>query len=321
MPRDDGTEQARAKWADPNRTASGEARARVPLETDAGRGATTLWFNTGVLCNIACANCYIESSPTNDRLVYLSRSEVAETLDQIEARAWPTREIGITGGEPFMNPDIIGILEETLSRGYATLVLTNAMRPMTRPRVQAGLLDLKARYGDRLTLRVSLDHYTQARHDEERGARAFERAWEGLDWLAQERFDISIAGRTLWNEEEQEVRDGFRQLFAARGLPLDASDPRRLVLFPEMDEAKDPPEITTACWDILGKKPEQIMCASARMVVKRKGAARPVFLACTLIAYDAAFELGETAEEAEAPVALKHPSCATFCVLGGASCS
>jgi hypothetical protein len=88
-----------------------------------------------------------------------------------------------------------------------------------------------------------------------------------------------------------------------------------------MDASVEVPEITTACWDILGKSPDALMCASSRMVVKRKGAKKPSVLACTLLPYDPAFELGETLAAAEGPVALNHPHCAKFCVLGGASCS
>ena len=81
------------------------------------------------------------------------------------------------------------------------------------------------------------------------------------------------------------------------------------------------PEITTDCWGILNKSPNDIMCSSSRMVVKRKGADKPAVLACTLLAYAPEFELGETLAEAERDVALNHPHCAKFCVLGGASCS
>jgi hypothetical protein len=88
-----------------------------------------------------------------------------------------------------------------------------------------------------------------------------------------------------------------------------------------MDESVDVPEITTACWGILGKHPKEVMCASSRMVVKRKGAAKPAVLACTLLPYAPEFELGETLAEAEGAVFLNHPHCAKFCVLGGASCS
>ena len=94
-----------------------------------------------------------------------------------------------------------------------------------------------------------------------------------------------------------------------------------LVLFPEMDAAADVPEITDACWSILEVSPQAMMCASSRMVVKTKGAARPHVVACTLLPYDPQFALGETLGEASRPVRLNHPHCARFCVLGGASCS
>ena len=115
-----------------------------------------------------------------------------------------------------------------------------------------------------------------------------------------------------------------------RGWPIDANDRAQLVLFPEMDESADVPEITTACWAILHKSPNEVMCASSRMVVKQKGAARPVVLPCTLLPYDPAFEMGATLAEAaradggmfdRGAVKLCHPHCAKFCVLGGGSCS
>jgi hypothetical protein len=93
------------------------------------------------------------------------------------------------------------------------------------------------------------------------------------------------------------------------------------MLFPEMDASRDVPEITEACWGILHRAPESVMCASSRMVVKRRGAERPAVLACTLLAYDERFELGATLADARGPVALNHPHCASFCVLGGAACS
>jgi hypothetical protein len=93
------------------------------------------------------------------------------------------------------------------------------------------------------------------------------------------------------------------------------------MVFPEMDPFADVPEITDACWGILGKSPESVMCATSRMVVKRKGAARPAVIACTLLPYDPQFELGRTLTEAAGPVPLNHPHCAKFCVLGGGACS
>ena len=303
-----------AKFRDPFVTARGETRATVAL-----KALDTLWFNTGTLCNLACTGCYIESSPRNDRLEYLTRAEVRQYLDEIAADALPTRSIGFTGGEPFINPDILGMLEDVLSRGLHALVLTNAMLPMRK--LRDPLLALHRSYSETLKIRVSLDHYTQAGHEAERGARSWQPTIDGLVWLAEHKFAIDVAGRRLTPEPEDSLRLGYGRLFAAMGLPVDAADPVRLMLFPEMDPASDVPEITTACWGILHKSPEDVMCASARMVVKRKDAAAPVVLACTLVPYDVRFEMGRTLKEASGAVALNHPYCASFCVLGGAACS
>src|SRR6478752_5638744 len=268
------------KFRDPDWTASGERRAQVPLQA-----LRTLWINTGSLCNIECRNCYIESSPENDRLAYVSRAEVSAFLDEIGREALPTREIGFTGGEPFMNPDILAMLGDALARGHFALVLTNAMQPMQRPRIKSGLLGLREAHGARLVIRVSLDHYGKALHEEERGPDTYDKTVEGIDWLACHGFAL---------------------------------------------ERADVPEITTACWGILHKSPSDVMCSSSRMVVKRKGAAHPVVLPCTLLPYDPAFEMGATLAEAaradggmfaSGAVKLCHPHCAKFCVLGGGSCS
>ncbi len=303
-----------AKFRDPFVTAKGETRASVPL-----RSLDTLWFNTGTLCNLTCANCYIESSPRNDRLAYLTHADVAAYLDEIARDCLPTRLIGFTGGEPFMNPAIIAILADVLDRGLDALVLTNAMTPMRHHR--AALLDLRARHGDRLRLRVSLDHYTPAEHEAERGAGSWKPTIEGLAWLSRHGFVIDVAGRRFTTEPEAVVRDGYARVFAEHGVTVDAADPVRLMLFPEMDPIRDVPEITTECWGILDKSPDDVMCATSRMVAKRQGADTPVVLACTLLAYDPAFELGRSLAEASRPVALNHPFCASFCVLGGAACS
>ncbi len=316
---------ALAKFEHPDWTAGGEPRAHVALER-----LETLWFNTGTLCNITCVNCYIESSPRNDRLAYLTVDEVRRFLDEIAREGLGTREIGFTGGEPFMNPDILGMVGCALERGFEVLVLTNAMQPMQRPRVKAGLIALNERFGARLTLRVSLDHYTQALHDTERGARSWDVTLKGIDWLNANGFSFAIAGRTCWGESEAELRAGYARLIAERGWLVDPSNPMALVLFPEMDETADVPEITTRCWGLLEKRPSEMMCAASRMVIRRAGSDAATVVPCTLIAYEEAFEMGASLAQAaladggmfrKGAVKLCHPHCSKFCVLGGGSCS
>jgi len=316
---------SKLKFSDPDWTLNGERRAYVSLKR-----LETFWINTGTLCNIECVNCYIQSSPTNDRLVYISAKEASSFYDEISMLGLDTHEIGFTGGEPFMNPDIMLMMEDALNRGFDVLVLTNAMRPMQRPRIKEKLLELKQQFGDKLSLRISLDHYTQKLHEIERGPGTWAPAIAGLDWLCENDFKVSVAGRTCWNETEDTGRPGYEKLFKSRAYKIDSSDPGALVLFPEMDEMADVPEITTACWDILNVSPDDVMCAFSRMAVKHKGEDRLSIVPCTLLPYDKAFDMGETLAESlnadggsfkQGAVKLNHPHCSKFCVLGGGKCS
>ena len=303
------------KFQDPLRTATGEVRATVALTA-----IETLWFNTGSLCNIQCEHCYMESGPKKDDLAYLSAAQVGSFLDEIAGHALPTREIGFTGGEPFMNKALPAMLDDVLSRGHRALVLTNAMKPLWHMR--DALLAIKAAHGtERLTLRVSIDHPLADLHERERGPDTWAPMEGGVAWLVEHGFRVDVAGRSVWNEDESQARAAFQRLFDDWGLDLDAQDPARMVLFPEMDAQLDVPEITTACWDILGVRPDAQMCATARMVVLRKGESQPSVVPCTLLPYDRAFDLGHSLAQATCDVPLNHPHCAKFCVLGGASCS
>lgn len=302
------------KFKDPIMTADGQQRAAVTLSS-----LRTLWFNTGSLCNITCVNCYMDSSPKNDALVYITLAEFQTYLDEIQSAKMDVEEIAFTGGEPFMNPDMIPMIDAALSQGFKVLVLTNAMKPLLNKRDH--LKAIHDRFGDALSLRISIDHFTREGHEQIRGENTWPPMIEGLKWLAENGFDIAVAGRTCWDETEPQARDGYRAFFEAEGIAIDASNPAKLVLFPEMDVEVDVPEITTQCWNILNVSPDAMMCASSRMVVKRKGAETPVVVPCTLLPYDPSFEMGSRLTEASETVHLNHPHCAKFCVLGGASCS
>lgn len=302
------------KFSNPYVTADGQQRAIVSF-----KGFETLWFNTGTLCNLECLNCYIESSPKNDRLVYLKLAEVKTYLDEAATLVPSPSEIGFTGGEPFMNPDFVAMLDLSLGMNFRVLVLTNAMKPMHHRR--SDLLELHKKYDDRLAIRVSLDHYSQVNHEELRGRHSWVPAVEGLTWLSRSGLRVSVAGRMIWGETESEVRNGYRRLFETLDVTIDADDPQQLILFPEMDEKLDVPEITETCWKTLDVDPSSIMCATSRMVVKPKGALSPHVMACTILPYEEEFAMGKTLAESSESVKLNHPHCARFCVLGGGSCS
>lgn len=311
MAKGDAKNRAPAKFKDPFVTADGAMRASVTMQT-----LRRLWFNTGTLCNLTCTGCYVESSPSNDRLVYLTRDDVAPFFDEIDAAV----DIGFTGGEPFLNPHIIELLGMALSLGHRVIVQTNAMHPMMRPRMMEGLIALMKEHGDRLTLQVSLDQPEMSAHDVVRGAGAFEEAATGIDWLIANDFDVRIAGRK-WGADEAGLRQRYDVLFRERDWTVDALSTRDLELLPEMEGAADAPEVATDCWDLFDAAPDGVMCASSRMVMRRAGAARASVAACKLVPFDPAFELGETLADSASVVQLNHPHCAQFCVMGGGHCA
>ncbi|OUR97874.1 radical SAM protein [Halobacteriovorax marinus] len=301
------------KWENLYTTAKNDERGKVPFTH-----LKTLWFNTGTLCNLACENCYIESNPKNDRLTYLSLADVTPYLAEIRENQWQLDNIAFTGGEPFLNPAIIDILEASLKLNIPVLVLTNAHKVIKR--WEKKLLALHEKYGDLLRLRVSLDHYTSAVHEQERGENTFDSTMGTFKWLVENGFNMSIAGRSLTKESSEKASAGYQKLLDDLNIKLQLTD-QKLVVFPEMKPQEDVPEISINCWQILGISPKDQMCSTERMIVKRKGQDKPVVLSCTLIAYDETFELGHTLKESFKDVHLNHPFCAKFCVLGGASCS
>ena len=299
------------KFKDPITTADGSTRAFIEAKK-----IKTLWFNTGTLCNIECKNCYIESSPKNDRLVYITFEEVKLFIDEAIDKNLGTKEIGFTGGEPFMNKDVLKMIEYSLSKNFKVLVLSNAMKPMLNKREDL----LKINHQD-LTIRVSIDHYQKEKHEEIRGKNTFNVMIEGLKWLNQNNFNYALATRLLWGEQEDQLRDNFNLFIDKYNLKLDAKSKEQLVTFAEMDEKVDTPEITTACWNLLGKNPNDMMCSSSRMVVKKKTSLKPSVIACTLLPYEDEFDLGQNLTDSLKKIYLNHKHCSKFCVLGGSSCS
>ena len=181
-------------------TADGKARAFIEA-----KNLKTLWFNTGTLCNLTCKNCYIESSPTNDRLSYLSFDEYLKFMIEAKEEGLNLLEIGFTGGEPFLNKDFPKMLNHSVQQDVEVLVLTNAMKPMLNKRSE--ILNLNK---DKLTFRISIDHVDEKKHEKIRGQNSYKPMIEGVKWLRDNNFKMSLATRLMWGESEEQTRKKFK---------------------------------------------------------------------------------------------------------------
>lgn len=149
-----------------------------------------LWLYTNFDCNLACHYCCAESSPRAPARRF--ETDLARTVLD-EFRQLGGREVFLTGGEPFMHPDLQGLVEA--AEGFSRTVLTNAMifdRGRRRQTLEA--LDRS------VALQISLDSATPELHDRQRGAGSWARALAGIGQAAGLGFRIRVAA-TLYEQD------------------------------------------------------------------------------------------------------------------------
>jgi predicted phosphodiesterase len=199
-----------------------------------------LWIYSNFHCNLACTYCAVASSPTaRRRSIGLDRfrSLVDEAIDE------GFEELYVTGGEPFVEPRIVDMLEYASDR-LPTVVLTNAMLFTGRRRAQ--LERLAGR--DRLVLQTSLDAARPEIHDRFRGAGSWRRAMDGIE-TGRELGLRMRAAMTATGSNGGEV-DELRALLAGVGIEGDDFAVRPLVRRGfagdgvEVDDAVMVPELT-----------------------------------------------------------------------------
>lgn len=184
-----------ASW----RIRKGAARFEEELSRPIG---SRLWLYTNFDCNLRCDYCCVRSSPDAPRRAL--GLETALTFAR-QAKALRTVEqIFVTGGEPFLLPDIGPILE-ACADAAPTTVLTNGML-FGGPRATAVLDDLPK---DRVTLQISIDSATPELHDLHRGAGTFQRAWRGVVLARERGLRVRLAATLASPRDEAELHAFF----------------------------------------------------------------------------------------------------------------
>ena len=272
-----------------------------------------LWFQVGgTLCNLTCHHCFISCSPKNDSFGFLSLQQVRERLE--ESVALGVKEYYFTGGEPFLNRELVPILVETLRYGPAT-VLTNGT--VLKDEWLVTLRDAEAASRYSLEFRVSIDGCTPETNDPIRGDGTFARAMDGVSHLVRFGFlPIITVARTWSDEEELSVVGNFISMLKASGygrprlkilplLQLGAEEQRTA-------GSRDSERVTLEMMHDYDTT--QLICEHSRIVTDRGVYVCPILIE----APDA--NLGDTLDDAQRPFSLRHGACYT-CYQYGAICS
>jgi len=272
----------------------------------------TLWFQVaGTLCNIECAHCFISSSPTNRSHEMLGLATVERYL--AEASALGVKEYYFTGGEPFLNREILEILEATLAQGPAS-VLTNGL--LIRGETAARLRRISDASEYSLDLRLSIDGWDAATNDPVRGPGTFDRILAGIRHLAVAGLNpVITVTEACAGAGTAEGRTRFLAFLRSVGL----TQPRLKVMPLLRLGAETRRSRAYESWETLRgrtltrEESEALVCASGRNVTSRG-----VYVCPILIDFPGA-RMGSTLAETLRPFALEYPACFT-CHAEGLSC-
>jgi molybdenum cofactor biosynthesis enzyme MoaA len=272
----------------------------------------TLWFQVGgTLCNLQCTHCFISSSPTNHAHEMMSLGEVRRYLE--EAEAIGVKEYYFTGGEPFLNREILEMIEAALACGPVS-VLTNGVliRPDTAARLRA-LSDVSP-YS--LDLRISVDGTDAATNDPIRGEGTFERILAGIRTLAAAGLNpVVTVTEACEGALSGEGRARLLAFLRAAGL----TQPRLKVMPLLRLGAEATRSRAYEQWESLvgrtlaAEEAEALQCSTCRMVT-----ARGVYVCPILIDFPGA-RMGATLADARRPFELSYRACFT-CHEQGLSC-
>ncbi|MCP4745421.1 MAG: radical SAM protein [Desulfobacteraceae bacterium] len=287
------------------KTSKGEPRGYIDFAQ-----LKELWFHTGTVCNLSCPDCFERSGPGVHRLDLICLQDVKPYID--EALELGVRQFSFTGGEPFVNKQIIPILDYVLDFAPC-LVLSNGTRPLLARFDEIAPLKKKK---NSLSLRISLDYSEPEKHDAGRGKGMFELALESLAKLHKAGFSISVARRRQEDENTPQADAAYKPIFESIGIARDTP----IISFPDLEKTGTP-EITETCMRTFHTPHTRsaMMCAFSRMVIKQNGAMR--VYACTLVDDMPFYDFGETlSESVKIRTMLKHYRCFS-CFACGMSCS
>lgn len=276
------------------------------------RGLDSLWIQVaGLSCNLRCAHCFNASGPGNRGMPVLSRDDVRTLLDEAEAAG--VRDVVLTGGEPFLHPEMAEIVGDTLGRFPAT-ILTNGTLLADRIVERLANAARESRYS--LEIRVSLDASSEEENDRIRGKGSHGKALAGVARLEKAGFLPIVTAVHFGGEYAPAALEEFERLLIGRGIRKP-----RVKFLPAFRVGREEERsggygeddrITAEMLELLG--PDQLLCSTARVATSRG------IWVCPILVNERGGRMGDKLEESFRPFPLAFGACAT-CFRHGAVCA
>lgn len=295
-----------------------------------------LFIYTSLLCNKSCHHCFVSSTPTNHTLNEMT----CEDLDPVwsELTDIKAKNIYFTGGEVFINKQIISMLKSAMVHAPVT-IYTNASRPLEKHFETLRLLNSEHidRHNKPILLRVSLDHIDPDIHNVYygRGDGSWEESLKLTIEAAKSGFDISITTQADIHNQAPDswIMRSFIKLFQNQGVEL-----LDVKVLPDIPTGKHAEKsfltdikkfpMSRAEFAMTGTSLSGLMCHTGRTLIKLKGKLQ--VYPCTLIIPDRkeniplleSYSMAETLNDSLSQgQKLDHPACRAYCVVGKQSCA
>lgn len=241
------------------------------------------------------------------------------TIDTIqwylkEAATLGVKEFYFTGGEPFLHPHIVDILQESLKYGQTT-VLSNGT--LITEDISQTLAQVSRTSKHKLAFRVSLESFIEEENDQIRGEGAFKRAIRGIQSLTHAGFNpiITVADWSKYGKFTKETAEELQLLERSLNIPQLRLKKLPLVLLGRCAEFVRPYDegerVTDQCFD--NYPMDNLQCTTSRIVTS-KG----VFV-CPILIDDPKAWMGRTLQESLNPYTMESPACYT-CRTTGLTC-
>lgn len=274
-----------------------------------------LWFFTGTRCNLTCTHCYVNSSPENDSMPYLTFETFEKHLLDAVGKNFKKLDIYFTGGEPFINPNILKMIDKALDYGTTT-ILTNGTR--FSDKIISELEDITKNKKNDLIFRISLDGPTAKQHDAFRGKGSFNKTLKGLKKVSGKNYKTIVTAMQSWNQfDSGKVEGEFIDLFVDNNIPQKNQNLKYLppILIGREEQRNrgytDHELFTESCFTNYNY--ENLQCSKCRMVTE-KG-----IWVCPILVNEEGGKMGESLDETFKPYPMKYTACWT-CRMSGLSC-
>jgi len=269
---------------------------------------SVLWFQvTGLLCNLECTHCLVDSSPRNTSMLFLDRATVRAYLQ--EADSLGVKEVYFTGGEPFLHSEMPLLIADALAIAPTT-VLTNGTLITESMALKLQRIAQESRYS--LEIRVSMDHPDEAQNDRVRGIGSYAKALRAMLRLQDVGLLPIVTATEFFQNGGPSLYDSFLTMLEREGVRKP-----RLKMLPvfHVGKLEDPRTGSPVSQAMMADvDPLFLQCAQTRVVT-----AKGVYACPILVGKKEGF-LGSRSLRGSPGVDLAHHACRT-CYETGMSCA